>query len=584
MTEPEVFVHTVSEACRLVPSSSRWNSIELDFNLLPPSSNYDCASPHFSKSYHFNLTITDKKTFKRFLYASASLVIVIVAIVLLVKLLPHKHHHHGHSRNFTIPVRQALSFFDAQKSGNFPKNSEVKFRGDSGLQDGNTTGTNYVNLIGGYYDSGNNIKFTFPTAHTITLLSWSVIEYHHKYSNIGELDHVMDIIKWGTDYLLKVGSASNSTTTDNDINCWQRPEDMSYPRPVSVCRDTASDLAGELVAALSAASIVFKVQTAYSLQLMKAAEELFGLVTRENLKQGVYTLDNACGGEAGQFYNSSGYLDELVWGATWLYFATGNNSHLQYATDTFQLALTAEQDVDKGVYDWNNKLLANAVLLTRLMYFHDPGNPYEGALETSADMTNSFVCSFISQQNFTRTPGGLILLRPSAPLQYTVTTSFLSKLYNDYLYAMRSPGVYCGNMDISLDILQNFSMSQARNNPKKMSYLVGFGEDSFPSQVHHRAASIRWDNQQHSCEEGKKWLNSKDPNPNVLMGAMVAGPDQDDNFIDSRDRPEYTEPTISGNAGLVAALIALHVPVHSSSRLKNIDGTGLDQIGIFDNI
>ncbi|XWS25006.1 hypothetical protein CRYUN_Cryun27aG0033600 [Craigia yunnanensis] len=33
----------------------------------------------------------------------------------------------------------------------------------------------------------------------------------------------------------------------NDINCWQRPEDMGYKRPVSVCDETASDLAGKFL-------------------------------------------------------------------------------------------------------------------------------------------------------------------------------------------------------------------------------------------------------------------------------------------------------------------------------------------------
>lgn len=97
-------------------------------------------------------------------------------------------------------------------AGYYPRNSPVKFRGDSGLNDGNSAKTN---LIGGYYDSGNNIKFTFTTAYTITLLSWSAVEYQNKYADIGELDHVRDIIRWGTDYLLKVFITPNSTAGSN---------------------------------------------------------------------------------------------------------------------------------------------------------------------------------------------------------------------------------------------------------------------------------------------------------------------------------------------------------------------------------
>lgn len=116
----------------------------------------------------------------------------------------------------------------------------------------------------------------------------------------------------------------------------------------------------------------------------------------------------------------------------------------------------------------------------------------------------------------------------------------------------------------------------------KMSYIVGFG-GQYPLQVHHRSASIPWDGQKYSCSEGDGWLHSKDPNPNVLLGAMVGGPDQFDHFIDERDKPWFTEPTIASNAGLVAALIAHHnPPAHpADSGLINL---GIDQTGIFEKI
>jgi endoglucanase len=117
------------------------------------------------------------------------------------------------------------------------------------------------------------------------------------------------------------------------------------------------------------------------------------------------------------------------------------------------------------------------------------------------------------------------------------------------------------------------------DNPMKMSYMVGFG-DHFPNKVHHRSASIPWDGQLYSCAEGERWRKSVDPNPNVLSGAMVAGPDQFDHFIDERDQPLFTEPTISSNAGLVAALIALHDPPRNPSDSNGIN-LGIDQTGIF---
>lgn len=65
-----------------------------------------------------------------------------------------------------------------------------------------------MNLTGGFYDAGDNIKFGFPGAYAITLLSWSVIEYSAKFVASGELDHAKSLIKWGTDYMLKTFNAS----------------------------------------------------------------------------------------------------------------------------------------------------------------------------------------------------------------------------------------------------------------------------------------------------------------------------------------------------------------------------------------
>jgi endoglucanase len=66
-------------------------------------------------------------------------------------------------------------------------------------------------LVGGYYDAGDNIKFHFPMAFSMTLLSWSVLEYSAKYKAVGEYDHVRELIKWGTDYLLLTFNSSAST-------------------------------------------------------------------------------------------------------------------------------------------------------------------------------------------------------------------------------------------------------------------------------------------------------------------------------------------------------------------------------------
>lgn len=94
------------------------------------------------------------------------------------------------------------------------------------------------------------------------------------------------------------------------------------------------------------------------------------------------------------------------------------------------------------------------------------------------------------------------------------------------------------------------------DNPNKMSYVVGYGE-RYPTHVHHRGASIPSNVNSRGCTSANKYRDTKSPNPHVLVGAMVGGPDAQDRFSDVRTNYNFTEPTLVGNAFLVAALVSL---------------------------
>lgn len=179
------------------------------------------------------------------------------------------------------------------------------------------------------------------------------------------------------------------------------------------------------------------------------------------------------------------------------------------------------------------------------------------------------------------------------PLQYVANAAFLASLFADYMNANHLPGWFCGNRYFSSDLLRNFAVSQVPlpaplctilykiscillcqllwphvlchllqvdyilgANPRRMSYVVGYSA-KYPKQVHHRGASIPNDGNRYSCTGGWKWRDATAANPNIITGAMVAGPDQFDGFRDVRRSYNYTEPTLAGNAGLVAALVSL---------------------------
>lgn len=63
--------------------------------------------------------------------------------------------------------------------------------------------------MGGYYDAGDNVKFGLPMAFTVTMMSWSIIEYGKQLAASGELGHAMEAVKWGTDYFIKAHPQPN---------------------------------------------------------------------------------------------------------------------------------------------------------------------------------------------------------------------------------------------------------------------------------------------------------------------------------------------------------------------------------------
>lgn len=136
-----------------------------------------------------------------------------------------------------------------------------------------------VDLTGGYYDAGDNVKFGFPMAFTATMLAWSIIDFGRDMTPF-DLAHALDALRWAADYLLKATSHAPAAiyvqvgNAAADHSCWERPEDMDTARTTyKVDPDhPGSDVAGESAAAMAAASIVFRGRdSAYSALLLSRA-------------------------------------------------------------------------------------------------------------------------------------------------------------------------------------------------------------------------------------------------------------------------------------------------------------------------
>ncbi|KAL3681991.1 hypothetical protein R1sor_000013 [Riccia sorocarpa] len=110
------------------------------------------------------------------------------------------------AQDYAQALELSFQYFEAQRSGPLPSNQRVTWRANSALQDGKAQG---IDLAGGYYDAGDNVKFQFPMAYTITTLAWGVIEYRSQLEQLGQLQYALDAGKWGTDYFIKAHPEPN---------------------------------------------------------------------------------------------------------------------------------------------------------------------------------------------------------------------------------------------------------------------------------------------------------------------------------------------------------------------------------------
>ncbi|KAM1520449.1 hypothetical protein ACFX10_010838 [Malus domestica] len=445
--------------------------------------------------------------------------------------------------DYHAAVTKSLLYFEGQRSGKLPEDNKlqrVQWRGDSALQDGADAG---IDLVGGYYDAGDNLKLGFPMAFTITMLSWSTIEMVSQLQAKQELTNALLAIKWGTDYLIKAHPQPDVLyaqvgQSNSDHGCWQRPEDMTTPRTSFKidAQHPGSDLAAETAAAFAAASMAFKnSDSQYSSTLLMHAKQLFDFA-RDH--PGLYQDSIPY---AGKSYSSSGYHDEMLWAAAWLHRATNEKPYLDYVEQAQDIGGT------RYAFSWDDKYLGAQLLVAMLVLEGKVDNAGKWAEYRSH--AEEFICSCIQKgsTNRKRTPGGLLSFAQWDNIQCVATATFATIVYSNYL-AAKNASLNCAVGNTNPFDLVAFVKAQVDyilgSNPKNMSYMVGYGAN-YPKRIHHRGASIisiKQDPTPVTCGGGYTWCHSNAPNPNVLDGAVV-GPDKNDGFSDDRGNFQLGEPT-----------------------------------------
>ena len=200
---------------------------------------------------------------------------------------------------------------------------------------------------------------------------------------------------------------------------------MSRPAYKVTRSQPGSELSSESAAALAAASLAFKPDDpTYANMLVDHARALYRFA---DTYRGRYTqaINDAAG-----FYNSwSGYEDELVWGALWLYRATGEQAYLDKAEQYFSEFHESKFQANSAsgnfswTVNWDDKMYGSVVLLAALTG--------KTNYKVYAEKWLDYWTVGYNGQRVNYSPGGQAHLDQWGSLRYSANTAFLALWYAD---------------------------------------------------------------------------------------------------------------------------------------------------------
>ena len=446
--------------------------------------------------------------------------------------------------DYAEALQDSMFFYDIQRSGQLPPDNPVDWRGDSDLSDGADHG---VNLTGGYHDAGDLVKFGLPEAYAMTMLAWGLDDYGQGYSAAGQTQAALSNLRWGDDYILSAFAGSGTFygqvgDPGTDHSYWGPAESNPTVRPAYAVSAgcPGSDLAGEGASALAASSIAFKGSDAkYSAQLVAQAQALWNFA---NANRGKYS---DCITSAQSFYTSySGYWDELVQGAIWLYRATGSSSWLATAeSDYANLPLASQSSLHEygWTVNWDDVSYADYILMAQITG--------QSSYIADAERYLDWWTTGVGGSKVSYSPGGEAFLDQWGSLRYAANTAFAALEFSDYLTS-------AGQDATRAATYHSFAVGQINymlgDNPRHESYEVGFtnggANSSWPQYPHHSTAHDPWSNN----------LSTPPQTRHLAYGLLVGGPTSaNDAFTDDRTQYQYTEGALDYNALFSGALARL---------------------------
>jgi endoglucanase len=486
--------------------------------------------------------------------------------------------------NLAAALQMSIYFYDAQKSGPGVTGGLLPWRGDCDLSDtavplqpknSNNVGTNMsasfiaahqqvldpagkgtVDVSGGFHDAGDHVKFGLPQGYAISTLGWGFYEFRQAFVSTGQDAHMMAILRWGCDYLMRCTFRDSSGNVvafcyqvgegSIDHTVWAPPEVENLARPAyfATSETPASDMCAEAAAALAIMYLNSQSSDAtYAAKCLDYAQALYR-----------FAVANRGLGYSGGFYNSSGDSDDLAWAAIWLYIATGQQSYLNdiIATDSsghytgyLKAIMNSTQDnwQNTWVHCWD--AVWGGMFLKLAPITNDPKHWY--IARWNLEYWSNVPHQDPNDQNFLKpTPGGFMVINTWGSCRYNAAAQLCALVYRKYTGDSRFSDWALGQMNYILG-----------SNPMNRCYMVGFASNS-AKHPHHRAAH-------------GSFTNSMSDPPNhrhTLWGGLVGGPDTSDYHDDATNDFVYNEVAVDYSAAFVGAL-AGHYYYYGSGQQPN---------------
>jgi len=481
----------------------------------------------------------NKRISRKTIITSIIIVVALLSTVCLSNLFVNA----APTYNYGEALQKSIMFYEFQRAGKLPTDKRDNWRGDSALNDGSDVGKD---LTGGWFDAGDHVKFNLPMSYTAAMLAWSVYEDKDAYEKSGQLDYMMDAIKWANDYFIKCHTATNEYYYQvgdggKDHSWWGPAEVMQMERPSFKVTSSSpgSTVVAGTAASLALAAIIFKdTNSSYASTCLSHAKQLYTFAETTKSDAG-YTA------ASGYYQSWSGWNDELSWAGVWLYRATGDETYLDKA-ESYVANWGTEGQTEYLPYKWSH-CWDDVHYGAQLLLAQETDKAlYKESVERSLD----FWTTGFNGEKIAYSPKGLACLDVWGSLRYATTMAYLADVWAESGLCTSS----------KTTTYKNFAKSQTDMalGAGGRSYVIGFGTNP-PKRPHHRTAHGSWADSQTVPTYHR----------HSLIGALVGGPNSSDSYTDDISNYQTNEVACDYNAGFTGILARLYKE-HGGTPVANL--------------